>query len=59
VYAGFLAVRWRLDDWRRSIDDQLVHIGTLVVSQDGKTLTNPETGIRATGLPPLGRLMAM
>jgi hypothetical protein len=30
---------------------KLVQIGTLVVSQDGKTLTNPETGIRANGPP--------
>jgi hypothetical protein len=30
---------------------KLVGIGTLAVSQDGKTLTNPETGIRADGQP--------
>jgi hypothetical protein len=30
---------------------KLVQIGTLVVSQDGKTLTNPETGFRANGPP--------
>ena len=30
---------------------KLVGIGALVVSQDGKILTNPETGIRANGQP--------
>jgi len=30
---------------------KLVQIGTLVVSHDGKTLTNTETGVRANGPP--------